>query len=295
MEIAKLVGGKSAPPLTFGKFPSASKSLSLLDNLAPQENVGKERGALVKANLNLKKIETRFRQYMKRGCKDGYNRKGLSNYNLALRLIADVSISSMDVGLFCSKLVKYDSHKHFGKKAGYFLSALINTSKYGEFELFLSNVFPTDNLCYKNTKNVIVHGNVGEKFGEAMASGELILNGDAGKLAGYCLKDGKITINGDADGWAGCGVAGGLLVINGNTSDGWGERSDGGEILIMGNAGKSGDLGSGVYRVMGDIVDCRLTDSNRHSLINHSSGTNVFQGERQLVKDGWKIAEVQNI
>ena len=99
---------------------------------------------------------------------------------------------------------------------GYYLSALCNKCPDDEISLnfFLDKTFW--DFGYKNTKKLLVNGNLGSSIGAYMRKGELIVNGTVESDLGECMKGGRIIVNGTA--WVNVGhyMSGGEIHLNGD-------------------------------------------------------------------------------
>lgn len=221
-----------------GKFPAATKSLAILDKFEGQENVGKERKQKVKVNKAVKEMQKVFARHLR--VKLAAETQGNVRYRIALGLVDTLAsaYSAEDVGIFCMSLDKFEGKLTLIECSGYFLSALMNRSKGTDFALNTENLASRiSHLGYRNTKNIMVSGNVGICTGTLMKKGSIIVDGNARHFTGDQMKGGAITVNGDAwDGTGSC-MRGGEIMVRGNVCDDTGQLMHGGKITVMGNAG----------------------------------------------------------
>jgi len=159
-------------------------------------------------------------------------------YRHALKQVKGIRYSAKDVESFTLALIGFQREKNFSERAGYFLSALINNCRDTEYVVHTQHLVKKINyLGFKNTKNIVVNGNMGHSIGKCMKRGSITLNGDVGERVGWDMKDGTIIVNGNADVELGCGMEGGSISVNGNAGRGVGFRMMGGTLTIKGNAG----------------------------------------------------------
>jgi hypothetical protein len=176
--------------------------------------------------------DTKLVSNMEASCHDKW-------YESAHSLITSegVSFSRKELESFLLEMPELDGIDEFRSKAGLFLSALIGCGKDDDYELHVGHLGRLDNLCYRNCKDVIVHGHVGDYFANKMENGNVMLYGDAGLGAGADLEGDQITIHGDATNFLGNFISGGLIHVKGNVGDYLGEDMTGGQIIVEGNTG----------------------------------------------------------
>ncbi len=158
----------------------------------------------------------------------------------------------------------------FSNYTGLFLSALINihhakTKTTNEYIIHTMQFdSPLNNLCYKNTANVRVIGNVGDYFCVEMIFGNVHLEGNSGDYAcanmidgtvqidgnaakNICtqMKEGNVTVKGSTEGCPAHTMYGGNLHIYGNSA-GVCTRMEGGTVTVEGN-----DTNSCAFRMSG--------------------------------------------
>jgi hypothetical protein len=151
------------------------------------------------------------------------------------------------------------------RSTGILISALVNTCKEADVYLDLRDVpMLFIYLCYKNSKKVIIDGNVGSALGQCMRGGIIILNGCADRGVGDLMENGKIIVYGHANGDVGSRLKNGEIEINGNAGGDVGWCSDGGTITVFGTI---------------------------QTVSTHSGKATVIQNGRLLMQGGKKFAE----
>jgi len=114
---------------------------------------------------------------------------------------APSKIPSNNITEFSLLLGEHENKKDFENFTGWYLSALINSSKDKDFKIFTNYLSKNiDFIGYENAKNIDVNGNVGWGVGNKMKRGEITVNGNAGRWVGWGMKRGKIHLNGDYEG-----------------------------------------------------------------------------------------------
>lgn len=254
-----------------GKFPASLKKCGLLDKYAPQENVGEEKVQKV-GESKVREIKGKFREFLAWEYsveKDKCRGVIVPEYRMALELIGGSQYTSEDIKVFSISLVLFQEEKDFPEKAGYFLSALVDSGKGMDFTVYTENLSVlVDCMGYRNWKNVRIHGNVGKGLGLMMERGRIMLQGNAGDNAGEGLGGGRVIIDGNVGREAGNEMCKGSLIVNGNAGRGLGENMQGGKIIVNG----------------------RIS-----SLSGSMKGGDIFQYEQQVVLDGKVVYELSSI
>ncbi len=177
-----------------------------------------------KVNARLRQIEGAFRRF----CRFGYmksldesERNGTrdideTSYMKALGLVRRLKYTADDVAGFSIALAKFGGEREFCGQAGYFLSALVNNCHERDFCLHLGQLgIPIDHIGYMNTKNVVIHGDVGHLLGLEMGGGTIELNGNYNTGLGASLHGGKIVINASGNqNQVGNAMTGGEIHVN---------------------------------------------------------------------------------
>ena len=158
---------------------------------------------------NAQKIEEIFKIYK-------LSKNYLDDYDNAIELIRRINYSSQDITEFSKALFKYQNEWNFEEKSGIFLSALINNCIDDEITIVTKNIDKKLKLVgFKNEKNFVVDGDVGDSLGLGMSGGSIVINGNAGDYIGWYMKDGCIFINGNAGKAIGFEMSGGSIYIRG--------------------------------------------------------------------------------
>jgi formylmethanofuran dehydrogenase subunit C len=216
-----------------------------------------------------------------------------ASYHTALKAVAamEADYSAEDVERFSLMLGEFQDEENFMERAGLLLSALMNNGKDGNYTIHTQHLEGINFLGYRNTKRVVVEGDVGNDAGTRMKEGELIIRGDGGLGVGFQMHGGSILVEGDADENLGMEMTEGEINVKGTAGDGagynmkgglitiWkdagelaGNLMEGGKILIHGNARK----GAGTELKGGVIV----VKKNAHALLGNTmyGGTIVVEG-----------------
>ncbi len=176
-------------------------------------------------------------------------------YTRVQHKIKRVEYTKEDIRKFCIALADFQEEKNFDKKAGIFLSVLINNMKEDSITITTSHLSVKPcYLGYRNIKNisidgdvdygactlmkkgsVIVRGNTGNSTGEGMDGGELIITGNAGNNIARDMKGGLILVKANVGYEAGESMEGGKVIIEGNADYDLGRHMEGGEIHIYGD------------------------------------------------------------
>jgi glutamate synthase domain-containing protein 3 len=141
--------------------------------------------------------------------------------------IKDMVYSSKDVTDFSITLAEFQEVYNFYVNAGTFLSALVNQCKDEDITIVTEHLStPVGYLGYKNNKNVLIKGNIGD-------------------TVGYEMERGTIRIEGNAIRGVGKDMRGGVIIIEGNAGEEVGRFMYGGEIYLNGGYRSIGDIRSG--------------------------------------------------
>jgi len=139
----------------------------------------------------------------------------LISYDIACQVARNLANSSRDIEFYSIALTQFQMEGLFSTRAGFFLSALMNSSPDKEF------VIHTAQLCsgtgpkpyaYIGTKNrdenIIVNGDCGKCIGWGMEGGRIHVEGNVGDFAASCMQGGVIVVDGSAS-HVGDGMTGG--------------------------------------------------------------------------------------
>lgn len=167
-------------------------------------------------------------------------------YATAQMLASSIRTPSELIERFSLFLADYSLVPFFIMKAGFFLSALVNESGDDLHMLRTSNLPKgLDYMGYRNRKEIIVDGDVGDFAGAEMLRGEMMIHGNAGMSLGERIGGGDIIVTGDTANLSGCMMKGGSLIIQGNAGSLTGEYMEGGEIHIGGECSGTGTMRRG--------------------------------------------------
>jgi|GEM_PF-4647455 len=277
---AKIIKKLSSDVLTSkSQFPAQTKSLSIND-------ISKEAGITKSAaSPRIQDIRMHLKRFCEHWC--ALDRENFTAaYNAALTDAKHMEYDSKDISAFCSEIGKSIP---IGPKSntaglGIFLSALVNASKENDFEMPFDNV-KIDYLGYKNKKNIVVHGDVGEyACFKGTAKGRMAIYGSAISLdyldckeliiydgvSDHCshVNMGKVTIHGNC----------GFVFASGSKSS----------ITIDGNLDYASHI-HGILRVNGNIY--HMDEPEIISIVAKA----IYQYDRVLVKNGEVIGQPINI
>jgi formylmethanofuran dehydrogenase subunit C len=179
-----------------------------------------------------------------------------------------------DIEMFSLGMIDLPKEEYFYDTMGYFLSALINRSHNSRFVIHTTNLAkPISSLGHKNTKSIVIIGDVGECTGDEMLGGTIVVKGNTGDNSGILMEGGKLTIEGDAGHGVGISMQRSTINVKGNALDDVGEsmisgkiivdksvgdrlgwEMKGGTITINGDAGEDVGLGmeGGIIRIYGN-------------------------------------------
>jgi hypothetical protein len=192
-------------------------------------------------------------------------------YESALENLKGISYTAEDVHKFTIVLSELQGEEGYSsKKAGLFLSALVNNGAERDFMLVLGHIaVPPHCLAYKNTKNILIEGDVGRTFGMGFQSGLATIKGSAGEHMGMGMQGGAITVEGNVDFGLGCRLKGGSITVERNAGHCIGDMMKDGTIRIKGNAGHNigGMMKGGEIHLEGEHGD--LGDYIRGGRIFH--------------------------
>jgi hypothetical protein len=138
-----------------------------------------------------------------RGCEYNDTKGPVGCYTAAFQIVEKLQYTAKDVEDFSIVLAEFQDEKEFSKKAGLFLSALINSGKDSDYKIFTNHLdVPPDLLGYDDyhsyKKNIIVKGNVGDGVGFNIYGGNITVEGDAGNGVGQEMRGGSILVKGAA-------------------------------------------------------------------------------------------------
>ena len=186
-------------------------------------------------------------------------------YENALSVVNGLQCSAADIEKFSIVLAEFQCEEYFNRKAGKFLSALMNNGKEDAFVIHTNHLNEHIYwLGYMNTKNITVEGDVGRDVGAYMKSGEIRVGGNADHSVGFQMEGGSITIEGNAGDWIGEDMKGGSITVNGNAGD-----LVGGSVTVHGEIGEdiSHEMKGGKIHLNGEYAG--ISDNIEHGKIYH--------------------------
>jgi len=204
-------------------FPG-TKACSLLDKFEREERVAPERQEIVLTGKPraIRQLEKTFELLSKN---DGYLVQEGSENNIFERKIhwrmrlGLLKYSPSDLSLFSLHYLPLLLEAKPSIHTGGILSSLIQSSKETNFEIHTLN-FNKDGapiiLGYKNTKNIVVHGNLGYLSFNGMISGTVVVYGDCAAHFAPLMKGGEITVYGNVGAMLGEYMSGGTIRVYGN-------------------------------------------------------------------------------
>ena len=158
---------------------------------------------------------------------------------VCLPMISGLGYSASDVQNFSATLAEFQGENEFQRKAGLFLSTLINNCEDKEFVIHTGHLVErVDYLGSRNTKKITVDGHVGRRVGEWMHGGKITVGGNTGEDAGCEMMGGTITVEGNAGEGIGLGMEGGAIRVEGSAGDYAGAWMKGGAIAVNGDIGR---------------------------------------------------------
>src|SRR3989338_3367177 len=201
------------------------------------------------------------------------------SYQKALELIRSFAYTKEDIENFNLALGEFQNEKDFAKRAGLFLSALINNGSDSTYTIFTRHLDDLGLLGIYNRKTIIVEGDAGYDCAALMDGGTVIVKGNAGERLGNCMK-GKIIVYFNSSPFSGIMLNGGSIKIKGNASNYVGLKMRGGKIIVQGNCGHTlgAEMHGGSILVMGDVgitVACSMYGGEIH--INGNMSGPLFE------------------
>lgn len=162
-----------------------------------------------------------------------------TTYSKAFEQVRDLVYSTKDVEKFSVFLEELQDEDVFSDKAGYFLSALINNGSDDDYTIHTSHLSrPIHFLGFRNKKNVLVEGDLGDYAFTRMERGNFTVNGDACDRAGHRMNSGEVLIRKNAGYRLGDKMFGGRITLEGNGGSDVGGQMSEGTILVKGDVGR---------------------------------------------------------
>ncbi|MBN1169896.1 hypothetical protein JXA56_02645 [Candidatus Micrarchaeota archaeon] len=166
-----------------------------------------------------------------------------SGYERACRIAKELRYDCTGVRRFADMLGVFEHENNFSRKAGIFLSALVNMGdqKYYTIDLTKLTVKPSL-IGYRNTKRLRVLGNVGPHAAKEQLGSTIIIEGSAGYGFAAWKKGGNALVTEGAGDFAGMGMSGGKIVIYNGAGKECGHNFAGGEIKVGGTVESWGSI-----------------------------------------------------
>jgi hypothetical protein len=164
-----------------------------------------------------------------------YIGSALDLFNEAGDIIRGLACTSKDIEEFSLALSRFQGDALFDLKAGLFLSALINHCPERICVIHTSHLYEgISELGFRNTKDIVVEGDVGLLVGFEMKGGRILVRGSGGNSAGRSLENGDIILEGNVCHAVGLSSRGGTITVKGDAGQEVGAWMDGGNIHIFG-------------------------------------------------------------
>lgn len=199
-----------------------------------REEVHAVRAPKVKKNRTLRKLKASWKKFL-RYESDPWDREEL-RYQKALDLVKSRRYSAKDVEFFSFMLADFQNETSFVPRAGLFLSALINNGADSDYVIHTHHLDEKpDYLGFRNTKNILVKGDVASYLGYGMQDGSIEVVGSTGQSVGIHMENGKITVRGNTGIWLGSSMTGGEIIVDGNTGTYVAHDISNSTIIVNGN------------------------------------------------------------
>jgi hypothetical protein len=179
----------------------------------------------------------------------GFDRESMA-YRKAQEAVDGLNCTGEEVERFSIILGTFEGEKDFGKRAGFFLSALIEGSPGGSF---------TIDLSFMEKGNIAVLGDAGAEAGMCLRGGTIEVMGNAGDSVGCGHVFTNLTIKRDPFAWEESPairyhMTGGRIMVRGDARDHIGDMMNGGEIHVDGEIGSIGDIKGGKIFHKGRLI-----------------------------------------
>jgi hypothetical protein len=213
----------------------------------------------------VRKTDVQTDQMQETLCSKWKEFKGLSRYDWddypkAVKILDGVDATPKDVETFSLALSQFEGENCFHRKAGLFLSALMNQSSHDGFIIHVSHLKENlDFLGYRNEKRVTIKGNAGHHTGENMKKGSILVEGSSGIMTCYAMESGYVHIMGSVDSGSAGRIAGGAFIVDGdaasNNQYALADEMSGGVVWIKGGSGSNPGQGmkGGILIIEGDV------------------------------------------
>jgi formylmethanofuran dehydrogenase subunit C len=214
-----------------------------------RETQSSTRGCRTEDDESLLRILRTFHRFMEGSRWDGEKLSGL---------MKGMSPAPDEVEAFTLAMGGFQHDCRFPRRAGEFLSAIINRGPGTDYTVHASHLDEMQCLGEYNRKNITVMGDVGAYLGNMMEGGRIMVIGSAGRKAGKQMRAGIIEVSGNARDFLGYEMLGGRIMVGGDALAGIGGGMVNGEILVRGNAYGDIEPNGGKITILGDALDAHL-------------------------------------
>ncbi|MFH0860836.1 MAG: hypothetical protein V1921_06510 [Candidatus Altiarchaeota archaeon] len=133
---------------------------------------------------------------------------------------------------------KHGDEKNYPKKAGLFITALIQNSSQERFELDAKKALSYVGCRLKGGKDIKIKGVLGDYTGAEMEDGSITVLGSASDSTGRDMRGGKIHVEGSVNGYTGMQMKAGEITVMGHAGDCTGHLMENGKIKVMQDVGR---------------------------------------------------------
>jgi formylmethanofuran dehydrogenase subunit C len=178
------------------------------------------------------------------------------SYDEALGMATAFKYSGRDLLRFSKAIECFQNDHMFSRKAGIFLSALVNGGEnmFHTFD-FTGLSKKVSMLGYKNDGIIRAFGDLGSHTGREMQNnGLVIVEGSAGYGTGAWKQGGSIIITGDSGDFLGLGMDGGYIDVFGKSGNHIGQSMKSGEIYLERGYGTIGSIYGGMIQAQDKIL-----------------------------------------
>ncbi|MFH1685026.1 MAG: hypothetical protein ABH983_01845 [Candidatus Micrarchaeota archaeon] len=178
------------------------------------------------------------------------------SYDEILGMATALEYSGRDLLRFSKAIECFQNDHMFGRKAGIFLSALVNggESMFHTFD-FTGLGKKVSLLGYRNDGIIRVFGNLGSHTGcEMQDNGLMIVEGSTGYGTGAWKQGGSIIITGDTGDFLGLGMNGGYIDVFGTSGNNIGQSMKSGDIYLESGYGTVGSIYGGMIQSQDKVL-----------------------------------------
>jgi len=178
------------------------------------------------------------------------------SYDDALGMASALEYTGRDLLRFSKAIECFQSEHMFGRKAGIFLSAMVN----GGGNVFHTFDFTGLNkkvsmLGYRNNAIIRAFGDLGSHTGlEMQEDGLMIVEGSTGYGTGAWKQGGAIIVTGNAEDFLGLGMDGGYIEVFGTVGNNIGQSMRSGDLYLESGHGTIGTIQGGMVQAKDRIL-----------------------------------------